>query len=113
MIEAAEILAEDLPFVRIDFYEVGNVPKFGEMTFYRGPELMVSTHWNGTSSLESSGRKEPMPPPRDVNSDFALCQVPDRWPGLEFALGLPLSTAACSHGRLKRAGRMWLEKSIT
>ncbi|MGO9947118.1 MAG: ATP-grasp fold amidoligase family protein [Steroidobacteraceae bacterium] len=36
MIEAAEILAEDLPFVRIDFYEVGNVPKFGEMTFYPG-----------------------------------------------------------------------------
>ncbi len=36
MIEAAEILAEDLQFVRIDFYEVGNVPKFGEMTFYPG-----------------------------------------------------------------------------
>lgn len=36
MIEAAEIFAEDLPFVRIDFYEVGNVPKFGEMTFYPG-----------------------------------------------------------------------------
>jgi hypothetical protein len=36
MIEAAEIFAEDLPFVRIDFYEVGNVPKFGEMSFYPG-----------------------------------------------------------------------------
>ena len=39
MIEAAEILAEDLPFVRIDFYEVGDVPKFGEMTFYPGAGL--------------------------------------------------------------------------
>lgn len=39
MIEAAEILAEDLSFVRIDFYEVDNVPKFGEMTFYPGAGL--------------------------------------------------------------------------
>jgi hypothetical protein len=39
MIEAAQILAEDLPFVRIDFYEVGGVPKFGEMTFYPGAGL--------------------------------------------------------------------------
>jgi hypothetical protein len=36
MIKAAEILAEDFPFVRIDFYEIGNVPKFGEMSFYPG-----------------------------------------------------------------------------
>ncbi|MGB6541680.1 MAG: ATP-grasp fold amidoligase family protein [Xanthobacteraceae bacterium] len=34
MIEAAEILAEDFPFVRTDFYEVNSIPKFGEMTFY-------------------------------------------------------------------------------
>ncbi|HYA75093.1 MAG TPA: ATP-grasp fold amidoligase family protein [Roseiarcus sp.] len=34
MIDAAERLAEDLPFVRIDFYEVDAVPIFGEMTFY-------------------------------------------------------------------------------
>ena len=34
MINAAEILSEDFPFVRIDFYEVGNLPKFGEMSFY-------------------------------------------------------------------------------
>ena len=39
MIEAAEILAEDPQFVRIDFYEVDNVPKFGEMTFYPGAGL--------------------------------------------------------------------------
>jgi hypothetical protein len=36
MIRAAEILAEDFPFVRVDFYEVGNQPKFGEMSFYPG-----------------------------------------------------------------------------
>lgn len=34
MIEAAEILAEDFPFVRVDFYESANQPKFGEMSFY-------------------------------------------------------------------------------
>jgi hypothetical protein len=34
MIAAAEILAEDLPFVRVDFYELHDQPKFGEMTFY-------------------------------------------------------------------------------
>jgi TupA-like ATPgrasp len=39
MIRAAEILAEDFPFVRVDFYEIGDVPKFGEMTFYPGSGL--------------------------------------------------------------------------
>jgi hypothetical protein len=34
MINAAEILAEDFPFVRVDFYEVQNQPKFGELSFY-------------------------------------------------------------------------------
>jgi hypothetical protein len=34
MIEAAETLSEDLPFVRVDLYEVGASPRFGEMTFY-------------------------------------------------------------------------------
>jgi TupA-like ATPgrasp len=36
MIKAAEVLAEDFPFVRIDFYEIDNHPRFGEMTFYPG-----------------------------------------------------------------------------
>jgi hypothetical protein len=34
MVAAAERLAEDLPFVRVDFYEVEGSPIFGEMTFY-------------------------------------------------------------------------------
>jgi TupA-like ATPgrasp len=34
MVAAAEKLAEDFSFVRVDFYEVGNQPLFGEMTFY-------------------------------------------------------------------------------
>jgi hypothetical protein len=34
MIEAAEMLAGDLPFLRVDFYEVEDRPLFGEMTFY-------------------------------------------------------------------------------
>jgi hypothetical protein len=33
MIRAAEALVEDLPFVRVDFYEIENRPLFGEMTF--------------------------------------------------------------------------------
>ena len=32
----AEILAKDIPFVRIDFYEVQGKVFFGEMTFYPG-----------------------------------------------------------------------------
>jgi hypothetical protein len=36
MVRAAEILAEDLPFVRVDFYEVDGRPLFGEMTFFPG-----------------------------------------------------------------------------
>jgi hypothetical protein len=39
MVRAAEILAEDFPFVRVDFYEIADVPKFGEMTFYPGSGL--------------------------------------------------------------------------
>ena len=34
MIAAAEILAEDISFVRVDFYEIEDSPVFGEMTFY-------------------------------------------------------------------------------
>lgn len=33
MMRAAETLSADFPFVRIDFYEVDGVPKFGEFTF--------------------------------------------------------------------------------
>lgn len=36
MIYAAEILAEDFPFVRVDFYEIDDAPRFGEMSFYPG-----------------------------------------------------------------------------
>jgi hypothetical protein len=36
MIAGAEALAEDLPFVRVDLYEIGGQPTFGEMTFYPG-----------------------------------------------------------------------------
>lgn len=34
MITLSEKLAEDLPFVRVDFYEIDNKIYFGEMTFY-------------------------------------------------------------------------------
>lgn len=36
MIQLAEILAEGIPFVRVDFYEVKGQVYFGEMTFYPG-----------------------------------------------------------------------------
>lgn len=34
MISGAEILAANLPFVRVDLYEIGGSPLFGEFTFY-------------------------------------------------------------------------------
>lgn len=39
MIEGAEVLGRGFDFVRIDFYEVGDRPRFGEMTFYPGSGL--------------------------------------------------------------------------
>lgn len=39
MIEGAETLGSSFDFVRIDFYDVGTVPRFGEMTFYPGSGL--------------------------------------------------------------------------
>ena len=39
MIQAAETLAADLPFVRVDFYEIAGSPCVGEMTFYPGAGL--------------------------------------------------------------------------
>ncbi len=39
MIEGAEILAAGFDFVRIDLYDAGTVPRFGEMTFYPGSGL--------------------------------------------------------------------------
>ncbi len=39
MIAGAELLGRDFDFVRIDFYELGGSPRFGEMTFYPGSGL--------------------------------------------------------------------------
>ncbi len=39
MIEGAETLGSGFDFVRIDFYDVGAIPRFGEMTFYPGSGL--------------------------------------------------------------------------
>lgn len=48
MKEKAAILAEGMPFVRIDFYEVKGKPYFGEMTFYpaSGFGVFVPELWN-------------------------------------------------------------------
>ncbi len=40
MIELAEKLAEPFPFVRVDFYELGDEIKLGEMTFYPGGGIL-------------------------------------------------------------------------
>lgn len=39
MIELAEKLSKDIPFVRVDFYETNNQIYFGELTFYPGNGL--------------------------------------------------------------------------
>lgn len=39
MVELAQVLARDFPFVRVDFYEVDGQIYFGEMTFYPGGGL--------------------------------------------------------------------------
>lgn len=39
MIDAAEALGRGFDFVRVDFYQVGGEPRFGEMTFYPGSGL--------------------------------------------------------------------------
>lgn len=39
MVEAAEVLAHDLTFARIDFYEIDEKPLFGEVTLYPGSGL--------------------------------------------------------------------------
>lgn len=39
MIAGAETLARGFDFVRVDFYDTGPVPRFGEMTFYPGSGL--------------------------------------------------------------------------
>lgn len=39
MIEGAEALGTGFAFVRVDLYEIGGMPRFGEMTFYPGSGL--------------------------------------------------------------------------
>ena len=50
MIELAEKLAEGIPFVRIDFYEVNGQIYFGEITFYPGSgfEEFTPEEWDKT-----------------------------------------------------------------
>lgn len=50
MVELAEKLAKDIPFVRVDFYEVKKQIYFGEMTFYPGSgfEEFTPSEWDKT-----------------------------------------------------------------
>lgn len=65
MIEGAEVLARGFDFVRVDFYDVGDVPRFGEMTFYPGSGLdpfdslsldqMLGQYWLKRDPVFSAG----------------------------------------------------------
>ena len=49
MVQLAEILSKDIPFVRVDFYEVNGQIYFGELTFYPGAgfEEFNPVEWDG------------------------------------------------------------------
>ncbi len=48
MIAAAELLSKDIPFVRVDFYEIKGKLYFGEMTFFpgNGVEVFSPEKWD-------------------------------------------------------------------
>lgn len=48
MVELAEILSKDIPFVRVDFYEINGHIYFGELTFYPGAgfEEFTPDNWD-------------------------------------------------------------------
>jgi hypothetical protein len=68
MVEIAEALAEDWPFVRIDLYDVDGRPLFGEYTFY--PTSGFHQLWpDGTDEALGAlwvGDRPPLPPLRHV-----------------------------------------------
>ena len=64
MIELAEQLSDNIPFVRVDFYESGGKIYFGELTFYPGSGFEEFTpkewddilgSWLDISSIQTSG----------------------------------------------------------
>ena len=64
MIAGAEVLASGIDFVRVDFYETGDTPRFGEMTFYPGSGLdpfrpdslddALGRLWRGRGAVQSN-----------------------------------------------------------
>ncbi len=62
MLELAEVLADGIPFVRVDFYEAGGKIYFGELTFYPGGGFtrFIPEEWDYTlgSWIELPGRKK-------------------------------------------------------
>lgn len=53
MLQLAEALAENIPFVRVDFYEVNNKIYFGELTFYPGAGFEEFTPFKWDEKLGS------------------------------------------------------------
>lgn len=62
MLDAAERMASEFDFARVDFYEIDGVPKFGEVTFYPGSgldrfnppnlDVEIGALWLGTRESE-------------------------------------------------------------
>ncbi len=50
MLQMAMTLSKDIPFVRVDFYEIGGRPYFGELTFFPGSgyEEFTPEEWDTT-----------------------------------------------------------------
>lgn len=48
MVRLAEILSKNIPFMRVDFYEIKGKPYFGELTFYPGSgmEPFTPSEWD-------------------------------------------------------------------
>ena len=64
MVKLAEKLAEPFPFVRVDFYEIGDRIMLGEMTFYSGGGLLpfAPSEWD-----RRLGDKIPLPEKRIID----------------------------------------------
>lgn len=50
MIHLSEVLSKDIPFIRVDFYEIEGRPYFGELTIFPGGgfEEFIPESWDYT-----------------------------------------------------------------
>lgn len=70
MLRSAETLAEPFDFARVDFYEIGGEPKFGEVTFYPGSgldpfdprklDLLIGELWRSAQGASAASHHAPV-----------------------------------------------------